>query len=147
MAAVDRAPETASRQATVLLAEDDFELRSLLVQELSEDGHEVIALENGAELFDWVFDGILGPRSRPDVIVSDVRMPGFDGLSVLRHMRTADAQTPVILITAFPSEETRDLARQLGALMLAKPFDIDELRRAVASFAPRRPARAASQKE
>lgn len=124
--------------ALVLLAEDDFELRRLLEQELAEDGHEVISVADGAALFDHVFDGVLGAARMPDVIVSDVRMPGFDGLAVVRHMRTANANVPVVLITAFPSEETRQGARDLGAVMLAKPFDVDELRRQVTALVSRR---------
>ena len=113
----------------VLLAEDDTELRSLLQQVLQDDGYEVTALEDGLALFYHMLDLIGAGRQRPDVIISDVLMPGIMGLDVVRYLRTAGAEAPIIFITAFPSDETRQEAERLGAYaMLSKPFDIDELR-------------------
>jgi CheY-like chemotaxis protein len=127
---LDAAPQ---RPRTVLVAEDDLELRTLIVDELRRDGYEVLTVANGAELFDFMIDAICSD-SEPDVIVSDIRMPGFSGLDVLKHLKTAESRAPVVLITAFPTEETLDRARKLGATArLGKPFDLDDLRSAVAA--------------
>ena len=116
----------------VLVAEDDDELRRLMVDVLNRDGYHVIAVADGAELFEFMIDALCGSRTEPDVIVSDIRMPGFSGLDVLKHLRTADAHAPVVLITAFPTDETRRRAQELGAVaLLDKPFDLDDLVHAV----------------
>ncbi len=121
------------RPIRVLVAEDDLELRNLIVEVLRHDGYEVLAVANGAELFDFMIDSMCNAQE-PDVVVSDVRMPGFSGLDVLRHLRTAESRAPVVLITAFPTEDTLARARELGAsALLGKPFDLDDLREAVAS--------------
>ena len=115
----------------VLLAEDDTELRSLLVQVLRDDGYEVTALEDGLGLFYHMLD-LIGAGQRPDVIISDVLMPGLMGLDVVRYLRTAGAEAPSSSFTAFPSDETRQEAQRLGAYaMLSKPFDIDDLRETI----------------
>jgi two-component system response regulator (stage 0 sporulation protein F) len=126
----------------VLLAEDDAELRSLLTDALRKDGCDVIEARDGAEaigqlesaLFGERWLGSMPPPRPPDVIVSDVRMPGFTGLEVLGAVRGAQLRTPVILITAFGAADTHAQAHQLGVTaVLDKPFDVDDLRRLVRS--------------
>jgi DNA-binding NtrC family response regulator len=71
----------------------------------------------------------------PDIIVSDIRMPGFSGIDVLSAIRRVDLQVPVILITGFGSAEVAAEAQQLGAASLfTKPFDLDDLRTALRYF-------------
>ena len=69
-----------------------------------------------------------------DVLVSDIRMPGYTGMDVLVGLRRALGSTPVILITAFGDEATHELARSMGAVaVLDKPFDVDALTAAVSN--------------
>jgi len=85
-------------------------------------------------LLDHIGDGLLsGDESRrPDVIISDVRMPGLTGLEILAGLRQANWPTAIVLMTAYPSPETRQEAERLGAdAFFAKPFDIDDLMTAV----------------
>jgi DNA-binding response OmpR family regulator len=133
-----RRPETNSaplrRERTILLIEDDTEMRRLLERVLARDGYQVVAVEDGDQALDWLglclFDGSL--ENVPTLIVSDVRLPHFSGLELLEGLLGAVAEIPVILITGFPSEETYAEAFELGAArVLAKPFDLDELRLAV----------------
>src|SRR4030095_16528368 len=104
------------------------------------DGFNVIEVADGRELLDFVagaFFSSLSPRP-PDVIVSDVVMPGTNGLDGLELVRAKDAATPVVLVTAFPSTETEARASDLGvAALFSKPCDLTELRRTVMAAAHR----------
>jgi len=115
----------------VLLAEDDDEMRSLIARKLRRAGYDVIEVRSGAQLAELVEDGgtvSLRPDGRPvALIVSDIRMPGFTGLEVLSMLRGTDWTVPVILITAFGDRDTHVEAMRLGAVLLDKPLDLDEL--------------------
>ena len=115
----------------ILLAEDDPALRSLLAAALARDGYSVVEAADGTEVLDLLASHLVADTGLPrlDVIVSDVRMPGWTGLDVLAGLRALPGAPPVVLITAFGGEEFRDRARRLGAAAtLDKPFDIDDLR-------------------
>jgi len=71
------------------------------------------------------------PEARPDLIVSDVRMPGWSGLDLLRFLRHRRSAIPVVLITAFGDRDTHERAARLGAAVLDKPFALADLRRAI----------------
>lgn len=117
----------------VLLAEDQPQMRSLLCGMLIRDGYEVIEVEDGPSLLRALISGLLEEHARaPDLIITDVRMPGLTGLEVLARLRREDWDTPIILITAFGDEELHAEATRLGATrVLDKPFELDELRGAV----------------
>jgi CheY-like chemotaxis protein len=69
---------------------------------------------------------------KTDLIVSDICMPGMTGLEVLARVRASSIHLPVVLITAFGDEQTRNRAAALGGTVLfSKPFDMDDLRTAV----------------
>ena len=121
------------RVKRVLLAEDDAELRRLLAGVLRQDGFDVIEARDGVDGFGfiepWVFWD--AREDRFDLIISDVRMPGWTGIDLLRIARARRLPAPVILITAFGATELHAEARRLGAAaVFDKPFDIDALRSA-----------------
>ena len=119
---------------TILLIEDDGEMRRLLERTLVRDGYRVVAVEDGDRALDWLGLCLEGGslENVPALIVSDVRLPHFSGLELLEGLLCAAPEIPVILITGFPSEETYAEAFELGAVrVLAKPFDLDALRFAV----------------
>jgi DNA-binding response OmpR family regulator len=120
----------------VLLAEDSREIRELLTRALELDGYEVIGFPDGTSLVDYLGDVMHEHTDTavPDIIVSDIRMPGFSGIDVLSALRRAELQVPVILITAFGNDEIAAEARRLGASLFNKPFDIDDLRTALRYF-------------
>lgn len=125
------------RPPRVLVAEDDPHMRTLLVDTLREEGYQVIEVTNGLQLQRCLRNRSVSPR--PDLILSDIRMPGKTGLDVLGTLRESDWLMPVILITAFPDDETKQAARRLGAAaLLSKPFDIDDMLYAVRSIVPLR---------
>ena len=120
--------------ARVLVAEDDFELRRMIALALRKDGYEVVVARDGTELLEMVADSFLGdgPDLAYDVIVSDIRMPGWSGMQVLQGLADRDEPIPVILITAFGDAKTHMLARDLGAVcVLDKPFEMEDLRMVV----------------
>ena len=117
--------------ARVLLAEDDGELRALIAHALRGDGFDVVEVGDGKALVDFLADAIAadGTLDGYDLVVSDVRMPGFTAIDVLTAMRPFLKRTPVVLITAFGDPKTHERARRLGAAaVIDKPFDLDDLR-------------------
>ena len=114
----------------LLLAEDDDGLRPLLAERFRAEGFEVIEAEDGAAVVEYLAESIVQNSRHPgfDLIVSDIRLPGLNALDVLRGARGALEATPVILITAFGDQRTRDRALLLGAsAVFDKPLDVDDL--------------------
>lgn len=110
----------------VLVADDDPDIRDILVLNLEAEGFLVAAADNGAEA--WA----LAKTALPDLIVLDVMMPERDGLEVLADLK-ADARTrdiPVVLLTAKATDREVWEGWQAGAdYYLTKPFNLDELLR------------------
>ena len=124
------------RQRQLLLVEDHEELRALLATALRRDGYAVVECANGDDALDWLGPGCLeGDLERlPAAIISDIRLPFFTGLDILAGVNCGRERIPIILITAFPDEETTALATHLGArCVLAKPFPLEDLRCALRS--------------
>jgi CheY-like chemotaxis protein len=122
----------------VLLAEDDDMFRQLLSGILRRDGYNVLEAKDGARLRRLVEELLQSGRdTRPELIISDVRMPGPSGLAVLELLRAYDWYTPVILMTAFGGPEVEARARQLGAAtVFSKPFALEDFRRRVQDILP-----------
>ena len=118
----------------VLLADDDLELRHLLSSELRQAGYAVTEVGSGTDLLDRLASDLIeSAQPQFDLLVSDVRMPGWSGLEVLGGLRRAGLGLPVVLITAFGDPKTHRTAHKLGAELLDKPFDLDDFRGAVAA--------------
>lgn len=116
---------------TALVAEDDLELRAVLVEMLAADGFEVAAVADGEELVTALAMAARG-LLRVDVVITDLTMPRVGGLEVLARTRGWAERPPVVVITAFPSRDTERRVRALGALgPIAKPFDLADLRTVV----------------
>lgn len=106
----------------VLIAEDDPEMRAMLRALFLNAGIEVDLVADGTQLQDRLFDG---HAWLPEVLVSDVEMPGASGLAVLQRLQECDADVRVVLITALGEARTHRRAHRLGAVaVLDKPFDI-----------------------
>jgi two-component system nitrogen regulation response regulator GlnG len=107
--------------ATVWVIDDDRSIRWVLERALTQAGMAVAVFENGVEAMTRL--GI----ERPDVVVSDIRMPEMDGLSLLENISARHPQLPVIIMTAYSDLESTVSAFQGGAFeCLPKPFDVDE---------------------
>ena len=123
--------EEVSDTARVLLAEDDDAMRVMLCTVLARSGFEVTPCENGRAMLREL-ERAEREGHAPDVIVSDVCMPGASGLDVAHASRRVLPEVPLILITAFGDDHTHERAKALGAMaVLNKPFDLRDFRRLV----------------
>jgi two-component system response regulator AtoC len=105
---------------TVLLVDDEPGVLFTLTELLSEHGHKVVTARSGPEALPLVDEA--------DTVVTDLQMPGMDGLALLAQITARDPQLPVILLTAHGSERVAVQAMKSGAHdYIAKPFDIDEV--------------------
>jgi DNA-binding response OmpR family regulator len=115
---------------------DDAEMRRLVAESLLKDGYEVELVPDGGHLLVALarqFADAL--RLRPfDLVVSDIRMPVCTGLEIVEQLRLLKCSIPVVLLTGFGDADTRLKALALDAILFEKPFDVDELRIAVASL-------------
>jgi len=110
----------------VLIVDDEKNMRWVLGQALSGDGYEVLEAADGVEALATIAD------QEPDVMVLDHRMPGKDGMEVLRTVRSKGLQFPIIMLTAHGNVATAVEAMKAGASeYLTKPFDLEELKLAI----------------
>lgn len=125
--------ERLGRPPRLLLAEDDDDVRWCLSTVFEIDGFRVAAVANGVEFLEEIASTMLleKPWLSPDIIVTDIRMPGFNVLNIVEGLRAAGWHTPVMVISAFGDPEVKERVRALGADFFEKPLDIDQLERAV----------------
>ena len=110
--------------ARILIADDDPDIRQLVIYALADEGHEVSIAKNGREAIDHVAE------SPPELMLLDIMMPEMDGYDVLRELdeRNIKGFTKVLVLTAKGSERDWKLGYDLGAdRYMTKPFDPDEL--------------------
>ena len=128
-ARIDVQGQVATHPIRILLAEDDYELRRLLARILRNEGYEVVEAEDGTRLHDLLTTSLVDRHLEPpDLVLSDVKMPGFSGLRILAGLREANWGMPFVLLTAFGSDGLRTEAVRLGATaILDKPIDPEGL--------------------
>ncbi|MFO7552043.1 MAG: sigma-54 dependent transcriptional regulator [Haliea sp.] len=106
----------------ILLVEDDFSLRELLREELEAEGYRVIATDSAEAAQQALAERI------PDLVISDLRLPGADGLSLLVPLRELQPQPALLIITAFGTVRQAVEALHAGADdFITKPLDVDHL--------------------
>ena len=119
---VERSVQARTCMGRILIADDHDALRRGLVRGLTESGHEVEEASNGNAAIERLHDGYF------DVVLSDLKMGGSDGLDVLRTTRALHPTTAVILMTAFGTVNTAVDAMKIGAFdYVQKPFEIEEM--------------------
>ena len=107
---------------TILVVDDEPNYLIVLSEILREEGFEVFTAESGNEGLPIVRDSDL------DLVISDMKMPGMDGIQLLENIKKIDRQLPVILITAYAEVEKAVEAMRLGAFnYIAKPFSNEAL--------------------
>jgi two-component system nitrogen regulation response regulator GlnG len=110
-----------SRALTVWIVDDDQSVRWVLEKALNQADIETRTFERAEHLLEAIDEG------SPDVLLTDVRMPGMSGLALLERLRTTRPDLPIIVITAHSDLENAVAAYKGGAFeYLPKPFDIDE---------------------
>ncbi|MEW6185612.1 MAG: sigma-54 dependent transcriptional regulator [Thermodesulfobacteriota bacterium] len=106
----------------LLLVDDEKNQRELLQGFLAKKGFQVQAVENGGKALDWLKDHFC------EVILTDHKMPGMDGTTLLKEIKSLYPETWVVLMTAYGTIEKAVEAMKLGAYdYLSKPIDLDEL--------------------
>ena len=106
---------------SILLVDDEPGVLFTLSEVLADRGHKVVTARSGVEALTKLEDDV-------DAVLTDLSMPGMDGLDLMAQIVQRDPQLPVILLTAHGSERVAVLAMKQGAYhYLAKPFDIDEV--------------------
>jgi DNA-binding NtrC family response regulator len=109
--------------STVLIVDDERTLARSIKTFLIDSGYEAEVAGSGEQALEQL------ERVRPDVIFADVRLPGMNGIELLRRIREFDAAVPVIMMTAYGTIEGAVEAVKLGAFdYLKKPVDLDELK-------------------
>ncbi len=98
-----------NKQKTILLADDDDNLRRVLEYQLTEAGFEIQTAKDGVEALE-IFN-----NNDFDCVITDLRMPRLSGLEFLEKIKSTDAEIPVIVITAFGEVETAVTAMKAGA--------------------------------
>ncbi|MGH8504437.1 MAG: response regulator, partial [Stenotrophobium sp.] len=107
---------------TVWVVDDDESIRWVLEKSLTRAGMAVSCFPGAAELLDALSDGA------PDVLLSDIRMPGVNGLELMARVHAAQPQLPVIIMTAHSDLDAAIAAYKGGAFeYLPKPFDVDSV--------------------
>ncbi|MDA0220195.1 MAG: nitrogen regulation protein NR(I) [Proteobacteria bacterium] len=107
---------------TILIADDDRSVRTVLSRALSRSGHDVRSTDNATTLWDWVSGGA------GDLVITDVVMPDGNGLDLVPRMKAHRPDLPVIVVSAHSTLMTAVKAARSGAYeYLAKPFDLDSL--------------------
>ncbi|MBN1119458.1 MAG: response regulator [Anaerolineae bacterium] len=113
--------------AEILLVEDEHDLRIALADILTDAGYQVKAVGSGRAALRWLDDSTHIP---PDLIISDMLMPGMDGLELLEAVRTYPGytDTPFVFLSASTAlSDENDALKQQGVSYVRKPFDIVEL--------------------
>ena len=131
---------------TVLIADDDRSIRTVLTQALGRSGYQVRSCSNAATLWRWVEDG------EGDLVITDVVMPDENGLDLIPRIKRIRPELRVVVMSAQSTLMTAVKAAQRGAFeYLPKPFDLKELLavvgRALAAPAPLQPASEPVEKE
>ncbi len=108
----------------ILVVDDEENIRELYRDELAEEGYEVELAANGLEALSKI------ETFRPDLVTLDVKMPGIDGIEVLRRVREKNRSLPVVLLTAF-GEFRQDFNTWASDAYIVKSHDTTELKQTV----------------
>jgi len=109
---------------TILVVEDYDDVRQILRVLLESENYRVLEAASGPEALEVL------QEERPDLILMDVSLPGFDGMEAIRRIRLLDGfqNTPIIVLTAYTGRSTYETALSVGGnYFRAKPIDFDEL--------------------
>ncbi len=110
----------------ILVVDDQFGVRRMLVDAFRVDQHEVEMAENGTEALRLFIS------FEPDLILLDMKMPGMDGIDTLKQIRALDRRAPVIMMTAYGEPQNMEQANDLGIhYFMNKPFNLFGLRERV----------------
>ena len=115
----------------ILIVDDQYGIRILLTEVLEKEGYTTFQAANGFQAID------ITKEQAPDLVLLDMKIPGMDGIEILKRLKQHDETIKVIIMTAYGELDMIQEAKDLGALThFAKPFDIDEIRKVVREYIP-----------
>ncbi|MBM6616775.1 response regulator [Bacillus suaedaesalsae] len=115
----------------LLIVDDQFGIRILLNEVFQKEGYQTFQAANGFQALDIV------DKHSPELVLLDMKIPGMDGIEILKRMKVKDKDIQVIIMTAYGELDMIQEAKDLGAIThFAKPFDIDDIREAVRKHLP-----------
>jgi two-component system response regulator (stage 0 sporulation protein F) len=115
----------------ILIVDDQYGIRILLTEVLQKEGYTTFQAANGFQAID------ITKEQAPDLVLLDMKIPGMDGIEILKRLKQHDETIKVIIMTAYGELDMIQEAKDLGALThFAKPFDIDEIRKVVREYIP-----------
>ncbi|MFB5166280.1 MULTISPECIES: response regulator [Anoxybacillaceae] len=110
----------------ILIVDDQYGIRILLNEVFQREGYTTYQAANGIQALEIV------RKHQPDLVLLDMKIPGMDGIEILKRLKEIDPDIKVIIMTAYGELDMIQETKELGAIMhFAKPFDIDDLREAV----------------
>lgn len=113
-------------EGKILIVDDQFGIRVLLNEIFQKEGYDTYQAANGVQALDIV------TKTSPDIVLLDMKIPGMDGIEILKRMKVIDHEIRVIIMTAYGELDMIQEAKSLGALAhFTKPFDINDIRQAV----------------
>ncbi len=120
-------PKTSAEKVKTLVVDDEEIVRSFLIDVLTDEGYQVTAVSSGDEAVKLL------TKNDYDLIITDIKMPGTDGMEVLRVAKARDPNQNVIVMTGYASTETAVESMKLGAAdYITKPFNLDQIKIVVA---------------
>lgn len=109
-------------QASVLIVDDEPSVRQTLSEWMRNQNFRVFEAEGGRQAMEMI------QRDDPDIVISDVVMPGMDGIQLLKEAKAVKADTPFLMISGYPSRSTAvDIMKYGASDYLPKPFTPEEL--------------------
>ncbi|GAE27886.1 sporulation initiation phosphotransferase [Halalkalibacter wakoensis JCM 9140] len=110
----------------ILVVDDQYGIRVLLCEILQKDGYKMFDAANGVQALKIV------EQDTPDLVLLDMKIPGMDGLEILKRIKEDHPHVDVIMMTAYGELNLINEAMSLGAIThFAKPFDIDDIREVI----------------
>ena len=117
-------PQTANRPLQVLIVDDEREVRELLAEYFAEVGYDVTTASDGAA----AAEDLTANPTKYQLVISDLQMPGIDGLGVLEAAKKANPSIAVIIVTGYASVDSAVKAVRMGAYdYLTKPFTLGQI--------------------
>jgi CheY-like chemotaxis protein len=112
---------TGETRPSILVVDDEIDLLEILELELKDAGYDVACAGSGDEAVGRT------RKQHFDLVLTDFKMPGMDGLETLAALEKVDPQIRAVVMTGFASEELRTTLQNRGRPLVRKPFDVDEL--------------------
>jgi CheY-like chemotaxis protein len=113
-----------TQQYSILVVDDEENIRWLYKEELEEEGYNITAAASGEEALQMV------PELKPDLVVMDIKMPGISGVDTLIKIKEMDKNIPVILCSAY-GDYKQDFTTWASDAYVVKAASLDELKKAI----------------